>query len=128
MSYWTGVGGGIVVNSGTELPINQWTLRKNARLTENTTSGNTATNYAKVVPDYSWEVMGPWDDTRLPDTDEGMNEGDVVTVKFEKGTSGKFATLTNTTVETVEETEDVANDIIRYRASGKGGTLTRDLT
>lgn len=128
MSVWNGLGGGIIVNSGTELPVQGWTLRKNARLTENSHSGVSATNYELVIKDHSWTADIPWDDTRLPDTDEGLNEGDKVTIRFDKGTSTKFATLTSSSVETLEEVNDVANNILMVRVSGKGGVLTRDIT
>lgn len=129
MAFWNGLGGGIVINAGTELPVTRHVINKTARLTETTHSGNTATSYQNVVPDFSWEVEGIWDDTRLPDTDEALVDGTVLTtLKFEDGGSGKFVTLTGTTVESLVETEDVVNDVIRWRATGKGGTITRQVT
>lgn len=128
MSYWSGLGGGITVNAGSELPIHSHTVRKTSRLVENSHSGVTATNFEHIIPHYEWTIRIPWDDTRLPDTDEGLNEGAKVTIKFDDGGSGKFCTLTNTSVETLEEEEDVMNNIIMAVVSGKGGTLTRQVT
>lgn len=128
MAFWSGNGGSIKVGSTTHNFVGKWTLRKNSRLTENTHSGTPATNYLAVVPDHSWTVEIPWDDTVLPDTDMGLSEGGQVTLTFNYGASGKFAVLTNTTVETIEEVDDNAQDIIRVVLSGKGGTLTRPVT
>lgn len=127
MSYWSGNGGEITVGAIT-LPIKKWTLRKKAKLVENTTSSHAASNYEKVIPDYEWTIEFPWDDTKLPDTDVGLNEGDKGTITFNYGASTKFAVLTGTSVETLEEVNDNSDDIIRCTASGKGGTLTRPVT
>jgi hypothetical protein len=132
MSVWSGNGGSVIstpaVGGPFTLAINKWTLRKHARLTENTTSANTASNYEKVVPDYSWTLDIAWDDTTLPDTDLGLNEGDKVILKFNYGRSTKFSILTDTTIETADEVDDNATDIVRVALSGKGGTLTRPVT
>lgn len=131
MSYWNGLGGTIVADpSGVPLTINvtKHTVRKTARLAETTHSGNTATSFAKVIPHYEWEAEGVFDDTNLVDTDLSLIEGAVVTLKFNDGSSTKFVTLTSTSVETVEEVEDVREDVIRWVVRGKGGTITRQAT
>jgi len=127
MSQWSGNGGTITVG-GVSVDIGKWTLRKAARLAENTHSGKTATNFEKVVPDYSGSLEIPWDDTNLPDTDVGLVEGAKVTIRFNFGLSGKFQILTYTSVETCEDVDDNANDIIRTMVTFKGGTLTRAVT
>lgn len=120
--------GSTLTKDGTVLHLSRAVLRKNARLVENTHSGVSSTNYDKVVPDHSWTVDVPWDDTNLPDTDVGLVEGDKVTIVFAKGASGKTATLTGTTVETLEDVMDNSGDIIRTTISGRGGALTREVT
>lgn len=127
MALWSGLGGEIVVSAVT-LHCSKHTVRKTARLAESTHSGNTATNFEKVIPHYEWTVEVPWDDTNLPDTDAGLAEGAKVTIVFHDGASGKTLTLTDTSVETVEEVNDNNQDIIRSVITGKGGTLTRQTT
>lgn len=124
MAYWNGLGGHITVGIVT-LSVTKHTVRKTARLAETTNSGNTATSFGKVIPHYEWEVEGVWDDAVLPDTDGGLDEGASVTITFADGSSGQTCTLTGTSVETLEEVEDVREDVIRWVARGKGGTLTR---
>lgn len=127
MAFHSGNGSTITVGAVT-LHCKRATLRKGARLVENTHSGVTSSNYEKVVPDHSWTIEVPWDDVNLPDTDVGLIEGLKVTIVFTKGGSGKAATLTNTTVETLEDVMDNEGDIIRTVITGKGGALTRETT
>lgn len=127
MAFWNGLGGKILVGA-VEMEVHSHTVRKTAKLTENTHSGSTASNFEKLYPHYEWTVKVPWDDTKLPDTDVGLNEGAKVTIKFNDGSSGKFATITDTSVETLEEELDVMSNIILAVISGKGGTLTRQVT
>lgn len=127
MAFHSGNGSTITVGS-TVLHCKRATLRKNARLVENTHSGVSSSNYERVVPDHSWTVEVPWDDTNLPDTDVGLVEGAKATIVFAKGGSGKTMTLTNTTVETLEDVMDNEGDIIRTVITGKGGALTRETT
>lgn len=131
MSFWNGLSGNVVRDpSGSAQVINvtKHTIRKTARLAETTHSGNTATSFQSVIPHYEWEFEAIFDDANLVDTDLGLNEGDVETLKFIDGGSGKFVTLTGTTCESIEEIEDVREDVIRYMVRGKGGTLTRQVT
>lgn len=131
MAFWNGLGGTIVRDpSGSAQSINvtKHVIRKTSRLAETTHSGNTATSFQEVIPHYEWEAEGVWDDANLVDTDLGMEEGDVETLKFNDGSSTKFVTLTGTTIESIEEVEDVVNDVIRWTMRGKGGTITRQVT
>ena len=131
MSFWSGNSGEIIVDpSGAAITLNctKHTVRKTARLAEATHSGVAATNFEKVVPHYEWSVEVPWDDNNLPDTDATLIEGAKVTIKFVDGASGKFLILTNTSVETLEQVDDNEKDIIRAIITGKGGTLTREVT
>lgn len=100
-------------------------VRKATRLAENTHSGTPSTNYDAVVDDNAWSGSIPWDETNMPDVDFGLINGSKVNLRFNKGTTGKFELLTNTTVESVEDVHDNAGDIIRTDISGKGGVLTR---
>lgn len=128
MSYWNGLGGSLLIGGSVTLAVTKHTVRKTSRLAETTNSANTATSFQNVIPHYEWEAEMVFDDTVLVDTDGGLSEGAVVTVKFNDGSSTKFATLTGTTVESVEEIEDVREDVIRVMVRGKGGTLTRQIT
>ncbi len=122
-TYWSGNGGNFTFGNFT-LPINEWTLESHSRLVENTTSGTSATNFEHVVPDNSWSCVIPWDSTLMPDTTCGMTPGVKGNASFFAGRSGKFYTLTLTSVETLSVKDDEANDIVRVNASGKGGVLT----
>jgi hypothetical protein len=88
----------------------------------------TSSNYDKVVADNAWSAQIPWDDANLPDTDFGLITGAKVTLTFPSGASGKFQTLTDTSVEALRHLKDNANNIIMTFASGKGGDLTREVT
>lgn len=127
MAFWSANGSSITVGAVT-LHCRMTRLRKAARLTENTHSGTSSSNYEKVVKDHSWSLSVPWDDTNLPDTDVLLIEGDKVTVTFAMGGSGKTEALASTTVESLEDVMDNAGDIIRTDISGKGGVLTRPVT
>lgn len=127
MAFHSGNGSTLTVGA-VVLHVKRLTLRKGARLVENTHSGTASSNFEKVVGDHSWTCEIPWDDTNLPDTDAGLVEGAKVTLTFTKGGSGKAALLTNTTVETLEDVMDNEGDIIRTTVSGKGGVLTREVT
>lgn len=128
--FWSGNGGNVVVNPspGVSLNIARWMLRKGSRNVENTHSGVSSTNFEKVVSDHSGSIDIPWDDTNLPDTDAGLVEGAKVTIRFNLGTSGKFQTLANTIIESVEDTDDNSQDIVRTTVNFKGGVLTRPVT
>lgn len=127
MAFWSGNGSKLMIGL-TTLHCKNVRLRKMARLVENTHSGVSSSNYQSVVPDHSWSCEIPWDDTNLPDTDFGLTEGAVVTLVFNMGTSGKTATLTGTTVESLENVMDNSGDIVRTNITGKGGALTREVT
>lgn len=128
MAFISGSGGGITIDGGAEQNIGRWTVNANGRLVENTHSGVTGTNFELVIQDNSATVEIPVDDTALPDTDMGLVAGTKVTIVFNMGASGKFATLTNTTVETREWVNDPAQDIVRCRVTTRGGTYTAPVT
>jgi hypothetical protein len=128
MSVWNGLGGGITVGAGVELPVSKHTVRKISTLADVSHSGSSARMFHSVIPHYEWEIELPFDDTRMVDVDEGLVEGASVTLRFDDGSSGKFLILTGTSVESIEEVEDVLNDVIRVAVRGKGGVLTRQVT
>lgn len=128
MAFISGSGGGITISGGAEKNIGRWTVNANGRLVENTHSGVTGTNFELVIQDNSSTIEIPVDDTDLPDTDMGLTAGTKVTIVFNMGAGGKFATLTNTTVEGREWVNDPANDIVRCRVTTKGGTYTAPVT
>lgn len=123
MAFFSGNGGSITAPGGI-LNVGKWTLRKSARLAENTHSGTTATNYETVVPDNSGTVEIPWDSINIPDTGAGLAPGAKINITFSLGRSGKTETLTSTTVEFAEDVNDNAQDIVRTQVSFKGGVLT----
>jgi hypothetical protein len=123
MSFYSGNGSSLKIGTAV-LNCKLTRLRKGARLTENTHSGVSSSNYESVVPDHSWSAAIPWDSSNIPDTGFGLSVGSKVTLIFAMGSSTKTQTLTNTTVESVEDVMDNAGDIIRTEISGKGGALT----
>lgn len=127
MANWSANGSKLMIGAATLVTTNV-TLIKGVRLAENTASANSSTSFVPVVKDHSWNCDVPWDDTNLPDTDFGLVEGAIVTLVFYDGASGKTETLTNTTVERLENVMNNENDIIRTRISGRGGVLTRAVT
>jgi hypothetical protein len=127
MSFWSGNGSSLQIASAT-LECRLTRMRKAVRLGETSNSGSSSSSYIKVISDHSWSASIPWDDTNLPDTDFGLTEGAVVTLKFPMGASGKFEQLAGTTVESLEDIMDNTGDIIRTEASGRGGVLTRPVT
>lgn len=127
MANWS-ANGSIITKGAATLHTTNVTVVDGARLTENTGSANSSTNYDKVVADNSSTFDIPWDDTNLPDTDVGLTTGSKVTLVYSIGNSGKTATLTNTTVERLETIMNNDSDIVRSRCSTKGGVLTRPVT
>jgi hypothetical protein len=123
MAFFSG-NGSLLKIGGASLNCKLTRLRKAARLTENTHSGTSSSNYVEVVPDNSWSASVPWDSSNIPDTGFGLAPGTQVTLVFTLGSSGLSESLTNTTVETVEDVMDNAGDIIRTEITGKGGVLT----
>jgi hypothetical protein len=123
MSFHTANGSALKIG-GTTLNARLTRLKKGARLAENTHSGTSSSNYEKVVLDHSWSASIPWDDTNIPDTGFGLAPGAKVTLIFTMGDTAKTETLTNTSVESVEDVFDNGGDIIRTEISGKGGVLT----
>lgn len=127
MANWS-ANGSLITKGGSTLHVTNVSYVDGARLTENTNSANSSTNYDKVVADNSWSCDIPWDDTNLPETDFGLTSGSKVTLIFNMGSSGKTATLTNTTVERLEMIMNNEQDIVRSRITGRGGALTRPVT
>lgn len=127
MANWSANGSNLVTGAAT-LACTMTRMSKMSRLAETTDSGTSSSRYQEVVKDHSWSASVVWDDTNLPDTDFGLTEGATVTLRFNMGGSGKFETLTGTTVERLEDIMDSKGDVIRTEISGKGGVLTRPVT
>lgn len=131
MSFWGGPGGQLIVDpAGTSktLEVRGHKFRKKSINAQNNHSGVTADNYEPLLPSYEWEAVIPFDDTNMPDVDAGLVENTKVTIELQDAGSGKFKRLANTLVESLEEAYDVDEDIIVVVATGKGGTLTRQVT
>lgn len=106
-----------------DLHVASYRLRTGVRDVENTHSGtNGFTNFEPVVRAPEWEAEGPLDTVNLPDVDAGLAPGSKVTVTFKEGALGSTIVLTNTLVVDFEITANNSNDIMRWRASGKGAT------
>lgn len=127
MANWSANGSKLMIGAST-LHMTNVTYVDGARLVENTNSANSSSSFDKVIADNSWSGDLPWDDTNLPEVDFGLVPGTKVTLIFNMGSSGKTATLTNTTVERLETIMNNEGDIVRSRVSGKGGVLTRPVT
>ena len=126
MAYLSGNGGALLVGA-VEHAIKSYTLNTGSRSTENTHSGTAgATNYEHVVYDARWTAEGPWSDTAIPDVvASGIIPGTKITLIFQIGSGSKTYTLTGTLVEDFELINDNTSDIVRWRATGKGGSITR---
>lgn len=74
MAFWSGNTSLLTIGAAT-LNCRMTRLSQGSRLTENTHSGTSSTNFHAVVKDHSWSASIPWDDTNLPDTDFGLIEG-----------------------------------------------------
>lgn len=126
MAFLSGNGGAILVGA-VELAVKQWTCNTGSRTTENTHSGTAGfTNYEHVVIDARWSAEGPWNDAAIPDAVAvGLIPGSKGVLTLQVGSGTRTMVLTNTIVEDYELIVDNTGDIVRWRASGKGGTVTR---
>lgn len=106
----------------TRIDVGKWTIRRTARLAENTHSGVSSTNFERVVYHYETTIEIPIDVDDPPEN--YMTEGDKVTLFLQRGESALFHTITNTSVETMEEVDDNSQDILRMAVSTKGGSLS----
>jgi len=126
VAFLSGNGGAAVVGI-VEHAIKQWTLNSGSRSTENTHSGTAGfTNYEHVAYDARWTADGPWDDAKITDiVASGIIPGTKITLILQIGSGSKTYTLAGTLVEDFEVIVDNTSDIVRWRATGKGGTITR---
>ncbi len=123
-TFWSGNGGSVVIN-GTTLNVGKWTVRKTMRLVENTHSGVANTNFEGVVPHFEGSFEIPWDSSNIPDTTLGLTGATkLTTLTLNYGRSTKFQTFANCSVESLEEVNDNANDIVRAVCSWKGGSIS----
>lgn len=126
-TYVSGNGGYIEVRAAgssgsyTRYDNTKWVLRTTDRLTENTHSGTTSTNFEAVVPHNEWNAEVPLDLLNVPS--EGTLGDSKVDVIFHVGESALFYDLRATSNEVGEITNDNAQDIARVACSGKGGYL-----
>ena len=113
----------------TDLHVATYRLRNGIRDVENTHSGTGGfTNFEKVVNAPEWEAEGPLDEDNLPDVDAGLAPGSKVAITFKEGADSRTIVLTNTLVVDFEIIANNANDIMRWRASGKGATAVTNHT
>lgn len=120
----TGNGGNITFGA-VAFHISKWTLIKDPRLVETTTSANTSgTRYTKVVNDNSGTVEAPWDSTATPEA-AGFVEGAAITLlKMKLGSGATYYSAANCTMGPLEVECDNKGDVVRIRFSWKGGDVT----
>lgn len=122
MSFNTANGSKLTIGA-VDLHVATYRIRNGIRDVENTHSGTGGfTNFEAVVNAPEWEAEGPLDDANLPDVDAALDPGTKATIVFKEGGSAKTITITNTLVVDFEIIANNANDIMRWRASGKGAT------
>jgi hypothetical protein len=109
-------------------PVGQWEGDWVTRLGEVTQSdGGGATRYKPVVEDNSWSAEWAFDDEAFEDALGLENGTELAQMFFRKGNSLLCDRLDNTTVERCSPVCDNKGDVVRIRANGKGGKLTRNV-
>lgn len=118
MSVWSGVGGHMKlgVAGATVVAVAEWQTESSMRLAESTRSTSTGVERANILPDGTFQISLPWDDTVIPES-VGLKPGAVGTVRLLIGASGKMYSFSGL-VEKVGLVENVATDIIRCVVSG----------
>jgi hypothetical protein len=115
--------GGYVTFGATRYDIGKWTLNKDPRLVEVTTSATTGTRYIPVITDPSGTVELPWPSDNAPET-QGFSEGAIVNMGLKLGNTTKTYALTATAIGPIEIEDDNSKDAVRARFSFKGGDIT----
>lgn len=126
--YNSGNGGGVTVGI-IVLPLSQWTCNTGSRTVENTHSGTGGfTNYENVVIDARGTLEGPLDEDNLPDTDAGLYPGLKPLLTLKNGADARVIVITGAIIEDYEVTVNNSNNIVVWRATFKGGVVTRMTT
>lgn len=106
-----------------DLHVTVWDLDHKVREVDNTNSGSGGfSNYEAVVKDIEWTAEGFLDEDNLPDVDAGAAVGSKASITFKEGADSRTMVLTNTLVTSLKITCNNSNDIVRFRAAGKGCT------
>lgn len=114
----------VAAGAGNIQHTSQWTGNWMNRLAEVTNSAFPGSQYAPTLPDPSWTIEVPRDDTLYPEA-LGFYAGQFLpTVYFRLGADSKFDRVQATTVESVQKVCNNAGDVVRLTISGKGGSMT----
>ena len=106
--------------------VSQWTGNWMNRLAEVTNSGFAGSQYAPTLPDPSWSINLPRDDTAFPEA-LAIVEGTILAnVYFKLGADSKYERVQMTTVESVQKVCNNAGDVVRITITGKGGIVTHN--
>ena len=123
MSFHTGCSGHVQKVGGGDpvIFITNWSIQKQAKLTEVSHSGNCG-NPTVIGSQISTtgSFAAPWDDTQLPEASLGIDAGDTFTGKFFLGDSLKFfqfAFLVES-IQTQNPVDGIVNYTVNFRASG----------
>ncbi len=130
MSIPSGNGGFIqlATGAGNIQHVSMWTGNWANRLAEVTNSGFAGSQYAPTLPDPSWSISLPRDDTAYPEA-LGITPGAfLANVWFKLGADSKYDKVSATTVEAVQKECNSAGDVVRITITGKGGSLTLNTT
>jgi hypothetical protein len=111
-----------------------WSGTWGGTLADTTTTGTGgASRYSPVRQDNAWRAEWPLDDASYPEV-VGFSFGSVINLYFAHSqTAGtppilKGDRLVGTTVESVEKSVDPKSNVPTVVVSGRGGTLTTNLT
>jgi hypothetical protein len=119
MATHRGHGGTVTItNTDEELGVSKWTMKKSRVLANKTNSKSGGHKQRQgTVHDTSWTIELPWDD----DTDlEGLGvvEGEEVKLVLMRGESGYGWQLNKAIIESVEDSNDEDEDVVRQVITG----------
>lgn len=124
-----GASAGHIYNGATPINVTEWSASWTGRGAEVTTSGNTCAQYAPTIIDPSWTASFPMDDPNFPEV-IGLvaNTNPANAFYFKHGNSTKADKLVGTYIESVQKSSNSNSDVPRVVVTGKGGTLTTNVT
>lgn len=116
--------GGYIKNVAARFDVGKWTLSKDPRLVEVTTSATTGTRYKGVITDPSGTVELPWDSSATPETAGFVEGATIASLMLKMGAGTVYYTVANTSIGPVEVETDNKGDVVRIRFSFKGGDVS----
>lgn len=107
-------GSSIQVPDGTTFNVTVSRIQKRARLAESTDSGTSGRErWTKIITGALLTIDFVWDSDLIPDTDVSLDAGDTVQFRQVIGSTGKFYSIAQIIVETLETVYDNVNDVVR---------------